>query len=1007
MKKTTISHPKYFVLTMLLVIAGSLCAQTPLPYRQTFDDVSDFETFIVADENGDQQTWRYDDIDQAASNERDYDADDWLITPVFELDKGKTYLLAFKAYNEMEGTETIAVWMGNGRRVSSMTISLLPATAVSTTDKQTFSAIFTVEESDDYRIGFHHCTTGDPYSNHFFIDDITLEETTSLAAPAPVSELVVTPGDKGALNATISLHAPEQTIDQQVLTEITKVTLYRDNLLIHTFDTPTPGVTLTYYDNEGVTNGLHTYKAIATNNQGNSNPTETKAYIGKDVPGAVENLHFIYDYDTHEALVTWDAPTIGFNGGYIDPSTIRYSLRKYPMTSDKTITPEPISETRYEDYVDIAWLDSVAEERYRETEEQFHYPVAHTIVIDGQGRTCYYVKAVNDIGSGPETTSESCLIGDAYTLPFEESFPDGWSTHFWYKPVTPGRSRWYELSDNRFSQDGDNGFLAFTASVNDESQTSIEETAMAQSGRLCMTDVTNPYISLYYLYAYAMAYPLLVKVSTDGQHFTTVATLDTSSEANAGRYIRAIVPLSGIAGAKSCYVALESTIVNTTELIYVDNILIYDQKNHDLTAKISHLPSHLRSDEARTVTVTVSNMGDQDVAEGSYTIDVLVNGRVAGSTAGPAVKALEMTDANVAVTASVNAPALCDILVRVNYDTDQNLVNNLSVGDSIKVQHPSYPTPRTLVVADNDGRAILQWQAPLPPRTTDEAVTDSFEDYADFTISDMGDWVLIDGDRRLTYSWGEDYNWPNRTRPHAFIVMTPSEVELPNTGGKGLSSNWQAHTGEKMLMSSSAISDDWLISTELSGRAQTITFYARATNSYTETFDVRYSTTDTEPESFTRLGNEVSFIGSEWKLYSYNLPEGSRHFAIHKTSDDGFMFFIDDVTFIPDTLARQDIILQGYNIYCNGERVNEALVTQTTYTDPTDRGDAIYTVTAVYDKGESACSNEAYIVSGISEVGPTPVATDGLLYDLMGRPTTGKQKGIYIKGGKKILKIED
>lgn len=1007
MKKTTISHPKYFVLTMLLVIAGSLCAQTPLPYRQTFDDVSDFETFIVADENNDQQTWQYDDIDQTARCTRDYDADDWLLTPVFELDKGKTYQLTFIAYNEMEGTEALAVYMGSGRRVSAMTISVLPTTMVSTTVPQTYTTIFSVEESDDYRIAFHYNTTNDPYSNCLFLDNITLEETTSLTAPAPVSDLTVVAGAQGALFADISMKVPDQTIDQQTLSEVTKVTLYRDNLLIHTFDNPAPGATLTCTDNDGLTNGLHIYKAIATNSEGSSDPTETQAYIGTDVPGAVENLHFAYDYDTHVALVTWDAPTTGLNGGYIDPSNIKYTLRKYPLTSDKTITPEPISETRFEDIVDIAWLDSVAEVRYRETEEQYHYPVAHTIVIDGQGRMCYYVKAVSDIGTGPEATTESRMIGDAYTLPFEESFPDGWSTHFWYKPVTQGRSRWYELSDERFSQDGDNGFLAFTASVNDESQTSIEETAMAQSGRLCMTDVTNPYISLYYLYAYAMAYPLLVKVSTDGQHFTTVATLDTSSEANAGRYIRAIVPLSGIAGAESCYVAIESTIVNTTELIYVDNILIYDQKNHDLTAKISHLPSHLRSDEARTVTVTVSNMGDQDVAEGSYTIDVLVNGRVAGSTAGPAVKALEMTDVNVAVTASVNAPALCDILVRVNYDTDQNLVNNLSVGDSIKVQHPSYPTPRTLVVADNDGRAILQWQAPLPPRTIDEAVTDSFEDYADFTISDMGDWVLIDGDRRLTYSWGEDYNWPNRTRPHAFIVMTPSEVELPNTGGKGLSSNWQAHTGEKMLMSSSAISDDWLISTELSGRAQTITFYARATNSYTETFDVRYSTTDTEPESFTRLGNEVSFIGSEWKLYSYNLPEGSRHFAIHKTSDDGFMFFIDDVTFIPDTLARQDIILQGYNIYCNGERVNEALVTQTTYTDPTDRGDAIYTVTAVYDKGESACSNEAYIVSGISEVGPTPVATDGLLYDLMGRPTTGKQKGIYIKGGKKILKIEN
>lgn len=997
----TTQYAHLIVMAITMAFVNSSMAQTQLPYRQTFDDVSDFETFIVADENNDQQTWQYDDINQAARSPRDYDADDWLLTPVFELDKGKTYRLTFHAYNEMEGTESVAVFMGSGRRVSAMTISVLPATTVSSMTPQTFTAIFEVEESDDYRIAFHHCTTNDPYSNYLYLDNIILEETTSLSAPAPVSDLTVTPGAQGALNASVSMRAPEQTLDQQTLSELSKVSLYRDNQLLHTFDHPAPGSTLTYEDSEGLTNGLHTYKAIAANSQGNSDPAEVKAYIGIDIPGPVENLHYTYDYDTHEAIVTWDAPTTGANGGYIDPTNLRYSLRKYPLTSGKSITPEPISDTRFEDNVDIEWLDSVAEVRYRETEEQYHYPVAHTIVIDGQGQMYYYVKAISDSGEGPETTTETRLIGEAYTLPFKESFADGWCSHYWYKPVTPGRSRWYEISDTRFAQDGDNGFIAFSASVIDETQPDLSETSMAQTGRLCMTGVTTPYISLYYRYVYAMAHPLLVKVSTDGQHFTTVATLDTSNEAFAGQYVRAIVPLTGLAGAESCYVALETTLVNTTELIYVDNILIYDQKGHDLTAKISHQPSHLRSDEARTVSVVVSNLGENDAEAGSYTIDVMVNGRVAGSAPGVAVKSLEMAMVNVPVTASVQSPALSDIQIRVNYDIDQNQGNNYSDTGSIKVQHPSYPTPQDLILAESDGGATLQWKTPAPPRTEDMAVTDSFEDYPDFTISEMGDWVLVDGDRTLTYSWGEDYYWPNRTQPHAFIVMTPAEVELPNTGGKGLSANWQAYSGEKMLMSSSFMADDWLISTELSGRAQTITFFARGTNSFTETFDVRYSTTDTEPESFTRIGSEVTLNGAAWRPYSYDLPDGARHFAIHKTSQDGAMFFVDDVTFIPDTLARQNITLLGYNVYCNGELINGALVGQTTYTDSEDRGDAVYTVTAVYDKGESASSNEAERVSGIIDVSATPIAPDDRLYDLSGRPATGLQRGVYIRNGKK------
>ena len=62
--------------------------------------------------------------------------------------------------------------------------------------------------------------------------------------------------------------------------------------------------------------------------------------------------------------------------------------------------------------------------------------------------------------------------------------------------------------------------------------------------------------------------------------------------------------------------------------------------------------------------------------------------------------------------------------------------------------------------------------------------------------------MLVDRDQSLTYSWGENYMWPNRTLPHAFIVMNPSEVVL-GTGGKGLDDIWSAYDGEKMLMSSS------------------------------------------------------------------------------------------------------------------------------------------------------------------------------------------------------------
>ena len=203
------------LITVLLTIIISSQAQTHLPYRQSFDDVSDFETFTVADENHDDQTWTYDDNLLVAKSERDYNADEWLITPIFEFEKGKTYLLTFKAFIEIEDEETLSVFMGTGRKVSAMTTQLLPETKVTSSTGQTFKVVFTVDDTDDYRIGFHHCTKDIPYSNYLYLDDINIEETVSQAAPASVTNLQVTPAALGELKATITFCTPNKTIDGQ------------------------------------------------------------------------------------------------------------------------------------------------------------------------------------------------------------------------------------------------------------------------------------------------------------------------------------------------------------------------------------------------------------------------------------------------------------------------------------------------------------------------------------------------------------------------------------------------------------------------------------------------------------------------------------------------------------------------------------------------------------------------------------------------------------------------
>lgn len=86
-------------LGLCLGFAGSIHAQTTLPYSQAFDNEAGFKTFTVIDGNNDGTTWAYDDWNYQAACNRNSSAgsDDWLVSPVFHLTKGTQYELKFSA----------------------------------------------------------------------------------------------------------------------------------------------------------------------------------------------------------------------------------------------------------------------------------------------------------------------------------------------------------------------------------------------------------------------------------------------------------------------------------------------------------------------------------------------------------------------------------------------------------------------------------------------------------------------------------------------------------------------------------------------------------------------------------------------------------------------------------------------------------------------------------------------------------------------------------------------
>lgn len=103
----------------------------------------------------------------------------------------------------------------------------------------------------------------------------------------------------------------------------------------------------------------------------------------------------------------------------------------------------------------------------------------------------------------------------------------------------------------------------------------------------------------------------------------------------------------------------------------------------------------------------------------------------------------------------------------------------------------------------------------------------------------------------------------------------------------------------------------------------------------------------------------------------------------------------------------RDLSLPGYNVYCNGVKINATSVSTTAYSVP-NAAYGVYTVTATGTEGESSESNK--VIYGESTAISLPEATnanDGNVYGVdgkrLGTDTHSLQPGLYVRNGKKMV----
>lgn len=218
-------------------------------------------------------------------------------------------------------------------------------------------------------------------------------------APAGAADLAVAPASEGALSATLSWKNPAKTFGNKALTSLNSVKVMRAGVLLKEFTGVEPNEKMTYVDNDVPANGLYEYSIVATNAEGDGKAAVREQWVGRDVPSAVTKLG-IESLADGSARLTWTAPTTGAHSGWLDSSSLKYRITRYP---DGVVVADGLSGNEFVDNT----VSALAE----------YY---------------YTVQSQNAEGDGYEARTASIYVGKTAVLPYSCSFDSKGEFASWY-----------------------------------------------------------------------------------------------------------------------------------------------------------------------------------------------------------------------------------------------------------------------------------------------------------------------------------------------------------------------------------------------------------------------------------------------------------------------------------------------------------------------------------------------------------------------------------------------
>lgn len=408
--------------------ASTLLGSTVLPYSESFNSSSSLDFYTVINANNDSYKWQLDSSwsPQCVKYAGSYygtESDDWLVTPLFNLEAEAVYCLTFDARITSEGSgneKQLAVYIGTAATAEVMTRELLQTVVAQSADS-THTLYFSVEQTGKYNIGFY--CGGTANNIPLYLDNVTLQESQLL--PAAATDITVTADANGALKAHISWNNPTTTNTGATLTRLDKVKLLRNGEPVFTSNDAEPGGSM-YYDDEVPTDGMYNYTIIAyLDDKAGAESEDATAWIGHDMPANVESVTAQLNEDG-EPEITFTPVTRGANEGYVDPDAIRYKIVRNCGATDETIVTEELQATTYVDHDEL--------------------PLGNYI---------YTVFALYEGFESGGTNSNSVIAGGALPLPYIADFYNSEEMALWssYDANNDGNKWEYDSSQGEWVYD--------------------------------------------------------------------------------------------------------------------------------------------------------------------------------------------------------------------------------------------------------------------------------------------------------------------------------------------------------------------------------------------------------------------------------------------------------------------------------------------------------------------------------------------------------------------------